>query len=152
MGRNPNFVKIINDYSSNLCSLWCPILGVSSPQLVSSGSCPTLYHANSLSEFFYQHKQIIKKVEKKSYRIKRLLFTLNKQCELSGVSRLGMVRGQTKRQICRPPRYPPPKQPIPCRSSTSLPTPSTFTALTPAARWRRCKSRCRQAAPSHGSP
>ena len=73
MGRNPIFEKIINDYSNNLCSLWCPILGVSSPQLVSSGSCPTLYHANSLSDFFYQHKQIIKKVLKQMLENKAIV-------------------------------------------------------------------------------
>jgi len=42
MGRNPKFKKIHNEYSINLGSLRSPILGVSSPHLVSSGSCPTL--------------------------------------------------------------------------------------------------------------
>ena len=73
MGRNPIFQISIYDYSSNLSSLWSPILGVSSPQLVSSGSCPTLYHANSLSDFFYQHKQIIKKVLKQMLENKAII-------------------------------------------------------------------------------
>ena len=51
-GEEPKILK-------KLRSLWCPTLGVSSPQLVSSESRPTLYHANSLSDFLYKYNKKI---------------------------------------------------------------------------------------------